>query len=1236
MALICPNKKSKEWRDLLSYYGGNETDAMVAFIANGQEIPSVDMLKAGGKEGKEAPRFQRVVENLQRQVSIVESEMIKAKTKLADAKTSGDDKLRSRLYAKYKQLESSRDNLLQKAVDTKKLDTLTELLPIAHSQLENAENLLTKPELSFEELQRISAVSDIWKRAGEIRGGESFFYTPEEIHAINEGDEVYKEIDSKLGEVRSRAERLYNKWETIAVEYLNSLGSEKFGDEFQIDTSKPIDPTNFAFRNTMPISESDNQLLQLVSRIGKDANTLYMDEAKGIVEEIDRMVKESGIKDFDVFTQEFGDGDTGKTGNLISRFSYKFFEESEVMKARLEAELNTIDESDMPMDKANKAKGEAYKKYMESIRNRQIVLDPRLLFPEGAVDASKVASHITELKSTLGERGYEYYKGVLESRIKEYREQKESVQENINAEFGENTNEAFFEMQLWDAKHNPYLLADRIIDGKGETKIAGQVVRPNYYFTQSVPRRSIGGKDTGYYDSKYSAIENDPKKLELYEYIINTNRKLNRYLGDEISGISPYSLAYIKNTTLKKYMGGGMKNAVGAAYEDFINGYKENTTGEFVPGSTVDTNDVGVIKARAKLISDNRGRIGDYIKLKTIKYENETGSKVTPEMVSGWKREITAEIAGEKSYDIPSVLKMYALSATQYKYMSRVEPAMALANEVFREMSQVQKNSYDTDKVSDFSRKLRESNTSVAQLEDTIKHFMGMGTRKKEGVVSTKSLSAKDTLKMNELDKELELLKERLDAKKITQDKFDKDAKQILKEKNKLGGYVNTGAIGDSFLNYYQLLGMGWNGFAGIINVGVGWINNYIEASGGERFTLKELNEANFLVQNSILKGVSLEFVNTPQAKKIRSLMEKYQVLKELQYDIKDNTNPMKKFLNNGRTKYLPPYTMQAMTEYVNQAPVMIAMLKHAKVTDAEGSEISLWDAYDGEGNIKEGITFNTEDFLRKKAQIDEAIVWNHGNYDPDRKVMYKNSIIGRALFMFRGWLPMAINARWGKEITDMTTGLTKKGRYRSYGTLYKTLGAGKGTIELTKGLLRKLAGLPGISKVTGVNSQEIFDSLINDEFTAHDAANLRRNMQELIIYAGLVALTLLLRAAVEDDDEDKETYYFWINQINRAQSDLSFYINPTEFTKLNSSVVPAFNAINAIGKATNYTVNMMFGGDDTYQSGPHKGESKSLISWTKTIPGATQLPRLSAARDRVFEQNTLTQSIMNEDDSSN
>ena len=93
----------------------------------------------------------------------------------------------------------------------------------------------------------------------------------------------------------------------------------------------------------------------------------------------------------------------------------------------------------------------------------------------------------------------------------------------------------------------------------------------------------------------------------------------------------------------------------------------------------------------------------------------------------------------------------------------------------------------------------------------------------------TKTYTKKEQRQLDEIDVEIKTLQDRLAKGKIDETEFSKKYTDLSAQRNKIGGYFKASGVGDEVLKFYQLLGMGWNGFAGFINVGVGQIGNYIE-----------------------------------------------------------------------------------------------------------------------------------------------------------------------------------------------------------------------------------------------------------------------------------------------------------------------------------------------------------------------------------------------------------------------
>ena len=216
----------------------------------------------------------------------------------------------------------------------------------------------------------------------------------------------------------------------------------------------------------------------------------------------------------------------------------------------------------------------------------------------------------------------------------------------------------------------------------------------------------------------------------------------------------------------------------------------------------------------------------------------------------------------------------------------------------------------------------------------------------------------------------------------------------------------------------------------------------------------------------------------------------------------------------------------------------------------------------------------------------------------------------------FRTWAFMGFYNRFGAERESNIAGITKKGRYRSYGTIYKELGAVQATFEITKQLLRKLA-------FQGTD----FSKLVSEEgyFTETDAANLRRNLTEIVTLMSVYALGLLLKAGLDDDEDDKKGMFrpiafTLINQMSRVETDILFYTNPVAFEQLQRNALPIFTVVQDGWIFTSRAANLLTGGEDTYKQGVHKGQSKTLVAGEKLAPGVAQWHRLLSASYQEYQ----------------
>jgi hypothetical protein len=356
---------------------------------------------------------------------------------------------------------------------------------------------------------------------------------------------------------------------------------------------------------------------------------------------------------------------------------------------------------------------------------------------------------------------------------------------------------------------------------------------------------------------------------------------------------------------------------------------------------------------------------------------------------------------------------------------------------------------------------------------------------------------------------------------------------------------------------------------------------------------------------------------------KIRNLMDKFDLLKtSVDETFDSSTNGFRSITKLG------PMTLQQTTEYLNNAPLMIAMLENMKAKDAQGKEVSVFEAYDNQGKLKEGYSLPIDE-TNIVQKIRAAVVKNHGDYYHVLEV--KKTILGRAFTQFRTWAFAGFHNRFRPErVNDILSyggeKYIEKGRYRSYS---------KGQLTTTGAVIGSLM-LPGIgtligggigavaSKFTGLESgdsvmadtiftlKQLFRKVtlrktqFDEKFSKVDAANMRKNMTELFVYTSLYLAMLALKHSIDDDDEeDNFATVMLINQGNRLVTDIEFYTNPLSLEKITKSALPATRLLEATSKWSESVANLMDDDkdNDVMQQGPFKDWNTFTLRTAQLTP---------------------------------
>lgn len=1001
------------------------------------------------------------------------------------------------------------------------------------------------------------------------------------------------------------AETLEDKLVIFEEKFINDF-IRKHGNNITVqEIFENFKDINGLTAKALDISRSGNELLDSVFLSIKNANIDALDEGNELLKDLDNLeakirpiLKQMGHDElYEVFRQRNKNGKL--TGHLVKRFSNDF---SRNLYSRINAlyKNNTV---------AN------FESLLEWSKDNVKIVNLDYLFSNTLTNEDKVKAekYKQDLKQELGDKHYSEFIEKQAEQINSYKSRLSAKLRDMATKYGVKVSDIVKdskykkEINNWDAVNSPYKFYKHLqekIDDVANPQISKLTNFKNF---NNINFITIIPKNESAYDENYKKIENNETLLEFYNYYRKVDDTLKSYLPEDTKRTLSYTgIPFVKKTILNLYKDKGMKVGLTAIWDNISNSVRSLEESTLALSSIDPVTNKKETELRVNLSNNNSEEITKYVNLKTIE-ANSKGIKVTNDMIAAWKEEKIDELAQLKSYDLAKILKVYTLTTLAYKHKSKIEDSIELAQNILNTQKEYMRTNNDEFVTDEEGRKVKPKNPEQSflnlkkQFEYAIDVFKGK-SKDDEGVTKTKVLTASEKAEK----KQMEALKKEIETAfnngKLDATTYNNNLTLLDSYIDGLGGYAVNSKRGDNVLKWVQLVKMGWNVMSSIANVGFGYIANRIEASGGQLYTNAQLTEAYKLTTNSIWKNATFNKVETPVAKKIRALMDKWDILKDASHEMFQR--PLD--IDLGRNfKWISPYNITQRTEYINQAPIMVAMMMNINLRDlGVNSDDNLWDAYgtDGKWNTKkygkEPNNFNNKiKVLRNK--IDQVNKMNHGNYDPNSALALKKEFWGRAISQFRTWMFEGYAVRFEGEKSDALLG-TRKGRYLSVRDFYKEQGFSKATVSVLKGLTRSLT-LGTVFKNSDFSNFNLKDV---------DAANLRKTMTEIGMYTTLYTSYLLLKAmndGLDDDDDRKYALNLLINQGMRLKTDIMFYINPGEFKNLLRDLVPATSIITDsmqfIGAVGDFVQ-----GEDEIGTGIYSGNSRLLRESMQLLPVGTQV----------------------------
>ncbi len=1171
-------------------------------------------------------KYKALLKSIAIQIAALERRIAKVESNLKIALENNDTQKATLLKQQLANHTAMLNTFFDKQKNVFKQDNSRKIANVGQQEL----NDITKKiqdinNLEIEELLEIQRILGFWINAGKFDENGTHLL----LNSIEQKSQPMKELYQAL---RNQAEglsskvnvQLNKKFDQFLKEYISPTATTS-------DAMKLAKDIGFLDMNILDISRTDNVILQAIYKAVTQQEQRANQEADVISKKVDEMlpkVMESlkrlgkqGEDPFEFFMQTNAKGQ--KSGDMVTAISYDFIQEKQ--KNVYEALFGKHTK------KVNKKTARAWSK------ENEIVADYRKLFYDHSLSDIRDLKttftkedrdkHISELEKILGAEKTASIIKQMESQLVNYQLNHEAVKArllyNKNAD---NSADAERKLKIWEGENSPFYASKNYISGNkiiaGGKTVKSKVINSLVF----IPKKEINGKQTGWYDNKYETIQNDPALKEFYDFYVKTMKELNMFIPiSKRNKFKENSISFVEKTMQEMSY-----TKDGKVHKGFASFAKKSMTEAFrskeysnVTGASFDPVTGEKIRhVQANFINDGKAELTELVRNKQVAWQGmNPKEKVTADQLRTWRYEALNELAERKSYNIGQALKSYAMLANAYKYKSVIEDDINLAYNMFNNIKEKLTNTRDAQLINQYGEEQFKNGLSKmkAQLDYFLDKFNNFTTRD-DSVTQTKLFTEDEKLKKAELEKALVNLEKLFKDSKVNKKEYATLKANILEQIDKLGGNLSITKLGDAFLNFSQIKGMGWNIPAGIVNRLFGLASNLIESASGRFFSTE-----NFSIANKMVTGL----MSSENKTKAINIAKRWGIVEDMnnEFETGIETSILGKL-----PEKLQPYYLNKAVELRNQAPILIAKLLDTKVNtkeDGTGKEISLFEALDENGHIKPEYEHlrkdwdgnNADRFQNKKKQeligaVSQIIKKVHGNYHRQSPLLAKKTLFGRALLQFKSWIGESIANRFELEKDDAVLGYKRKGRYRTMWTATTKDGQEiLGARELLNNFSKMMSAI-FFNNLNNINSFNLADI---------DIENVRamaREIQMILAFAATGLALFTLREGLDDDDEDerlmKYAATFTLNNINKTMTDLSAFLSPVWVFNLIDRPIAAVSITNDITDNISSAIKIL-SGDYEISSGIHAGWNRPLKEVIELMPITNQLFKIKSMSQRIY-----------------
>jgi len=261
---------------------------------------------------------------------------------------------------------------------------------------------------------------------------------------------------------------------------------------------------------------------------------------------------------------------------------------------------------------------------------------------------------------------------------------------------------------------------------------------------------------------------------------------------------------------------------------------------------------------------------------------------------------------------------------------------------------------------------------------------------------------------------------------------------------------------------------------------------------------------------------------------------------------------------------------------------------------------VSIWDALDEEGNLSDKYESEGKkgddvilDFVLKIKEVNEEI---HGDYNNPH--LAKTTWHGKALTMFKTWIGMFVDSRFGTKRKSYVLGYEKEGFYSN---VFKQL------------------------KDVNFKFWELHKKFKNGELTELDIVSIRRLTAEIGMSVSLMLIVAALKNLACDEDDCSEAHWtanLAINILNRTGQDMSSTLSPSGVYGLIKNPMAASRLLEDMSRGFELANTLLTGEEDEiiYKSGYYKDRNKLGVFLQKQIPLYTQVERTIRQASELIE----------------